>query len=357
MEFKINVPKVDIGSYRQYWRGQPKVGKTTLFRDIVIALYGRPDAGLLIATGDELGYKAIPNLYGVEAINWGKFTEIIDELVQNPDNNNFEIIAIDTVDELVNIATKQVFRIHLQKKSERIDSINQALGGYGAGQRKVISLIKDQLSRLERAGYGIVMIGHTKVKEITEKGGETYQQLTGSLDGRYDSLFVDMADVVATLYIDKKVEGGELSETLRWIYFRGDGFVEAGTRFPDIPERVPMNAQSYIEAIEHGVRSALDGVTHTEVDIEDQRKKEVLERKKEGKAYTKLEKTGSVENAEQLNTAEDYINLIDTLVSQLTNEDKRKLRLELQESDIDVKAYKNFTDIEMLKIVLKAVQE
>ena len=128
--WKKNEVKVDIASYMHYIRGVKKVGKTTLFRDLVSHISnGEMDKGLLISLGDEDGYKALDGLMVATASDWSEFVEIVDELVENPEENEFKFIALDTVDELFNIATEEVFRIHKRKKGEVCESLNSALGG------------------------------------------------------------------------------------------------------------------------------------------------------------------------------------------------------------------------------------
>ena len=82
-------------------------------------------------------------------------------------------------------------------------------------------------------------IGHTKVKNIKEKGDETegYNILTSTLSNDNESLFADVFDCVLTGTIEKTVDAKKITGEERRLYMRGNGFVDAGCRFA--PDAVP----------------------------------------------------------------------------------------------------------------------
>jgi hypothetical protein len=356
MDYKLNKIQIAFENYRYYLRGQKKSGKTTLFRDLILQYYKNAANGLLISFGNELGYKSLDNLYAVEAPDWSTFIEIVDDLVENRDKNTFKMVCLDTVDELVSIATEEVLRIHYRRKGEKVDTLNQALGGFSAGHVKVQELINDQMKRIESAGYGMMFLGHCKIRQIKEKGSaneDGYSQLTSNLDARFDSIFADKADIIATIFSEKSVEDKKLLNTQRYIYFRSDNFVEAGSRFANMPERVEYGAKEFIDAVEQGVKSSFSTPV-SDKDLERMKKEELDNRKKKADVYVAKAKTGSVEEADTLHTAEDYITLIDKEIASLDKEDKRRKQEELKEHNVPTK-YKELTDIEVLKTILKVV--
>ena len=77
-EYKTNEVKVDLASYRHYWRGVKKAGKTTLFYQLMMKLYGDPSYGLELSVGNERGYKALDGMVYDEAPDWGTLMEIVD---------------------------------------------------------------------------------------------------------------------------------------------------------------------------------------------------------------------------------------------------------------------------------------
>jgi hypothetical protein len=70
MKYQLNTIQVALENYKHLLRGQIKLGKTTLYRDIILEAYGSPEYGLLISPSNETGFRAIDNLYGIEAPKW-----------------------------------------------------------------------------------------------------------------------------------------------------------------------------------------------------------------------------------------------------------------------------------------------
>lgn len=334
--WKQNVVKVDLGSYLHYWRGVPKVGKTTLFYDLIKELYnGDFTNGLLISIGQEMGHKTLNGLIVAETPTWSDFEAVVDELVNNKSGNNFKFVALDTIDELFNLGTQEVLRLHYQKYKKPADSLNAAFGGWGAGKEKLLSIVGHQITRLRYAGYGIVVIGHTKVRNVKEKiTGEEYQQLTTSLPFDLDSLISNQADIIATMVIDKDIDGGKLQGTQRYIVFRDDGYtVDCGSRFANIPDRVIMNAQNYIDAVTQAIKSASG---KTEDEIQRIKQKEIQER--EEKYQLQL-----------------VISEIDKLAKEKANDNREGVIKAITEYHGNAN-YNNIKDINIAKQVLEALK-
>ena len=65
MGFKLNRIKADLKAYPPYLiMGESKVGKSTLFRDLVLYNYKTPTKGLLLSIADENGYYALDQFTG-----------------------------------------------------------------------------------------------------------------------------------------------------------------------------------------------------------------------------------------------------------------------------------------------------
>jgi len=296
-DFKPNKVKIDVGEYVHYIRGIPKVGKTTIFRDIVdVEFSGDLSRGLLLSLGQETGYTAIDGIYAEHIPNWESLVEMVDELVSNKKDNNFELIAFDTVDEFMQMATKETLAEHVRQKGGDVDklSINSVLGGYGGGQRHRKRLVKDIIHELKMAGYGIFFIGHTLVKAIQEKGIEKeYQKLVSNLPQKEDEIFANMADLISTIYVDTKVSGGVATDSQRYIYFRDDNFVQAGSRFTKIAERVPYGAENYLNAFRDGVRNSIKKPL-SGVEMEERAEQERLLRAEQASLYAKKQEMKSL---------------------------------------------------------------
>ena len=78
---QINVIKPDIKNLSIYLRSTKKFGKTTLFRDVVLAKYGDASRGLLVGCGNEVGYKMLDNLNVTQVKTYKDMVELSDWLI------------------------------------------------------------------------------------------------------------------------------------------------------------------------------------------------------------------------------------------------------------------------------------
>ncbi len=336
--FKTNKVKCDIGSYIHYWRGIKKVGKTTLFYNLVKEQYNDLNKGLLISIGDEIGFQALDDLVYAEAPTWSELVEIIDELVDNKSENEFEVVCLDTADEMVKLAKEEVKRIHKKTKGVAAE-FNACLGGYGQPRDKVVELIDEQLARIRKSGYGLVIIGHTKIRDIKVKNGDEYQQLTSNLSADYDGIFSNKADIVMTIDVERTIdENKHIEDTTRYMYFRSNGYIDAGGRFSEMPERVEYGAKNYIEAFENGVRASMNK-SISDKEIEKRKSAEQKERSEKASEYSKNAKLNKIdaEKNEELKT------IIQSGFSKLTSEQKTEFKQLM--ADNNVESFKDVSEI------------
>lgn len=283
MAFKMNKVKIDLCSYPQYvFIGQRGIGKTTLFRDIVKAEYGSPEYGLLISCGNESGYHALDELQVEEVKEWSKeygypeseegvpeefwtrgLVEVIDDLVFNKANYKIKLVCFDTLDELYPMAERRVFYEHKKKKGSYPESLNSALGGYGAGQQRAVELVTEQIARLRSAGYGVFLIGHVKVKDkIDPVTGDVYEQYTNNLSNKYFGAVADTAQMVVNIVNELNITGGtedkagRIAGSSRMMYFRDTGLIDAKSRFVGMPEKLPLSAENFLNAFKEGVKNS-----------------------------------------------------------------------------------------------------
>lgn len=282
MAFKkpvVNRITADIGNISIYLRSTKKWGKTTLFRDVIMAKYGDPEKGLLIACGNEQGYAMLDNLNVVNIDNYKDLVDLCNWLIKEKGHeHNIEIIAFDTADELSLIADKETIARSKEETGKNCKSIKGAFGGFQAGpEYSANNVVKPIISGLKKAGFGIWVIAHTKFKTIKEKGGldeDGYQQLTSNLTPNMESAFGDCLDVVLTGVIDRDTEkrvkkSGQFTKTenivtdqVRKLYFRGTTLIDAGGRFAAdaVPEYMvfdqPNMADEFIRVVEEGIEKS-----------------------------------------------------------------------------------------------------
>ena len=273
---QINTIKPDIKNLSIYLRSTKKFGKTTLFRDTILAKYGDPSRGLLVGCGNEKGYKILDNLNTTQVSTYKDLIELRDWLInEKGKEHNIEIVAFDTGDELALIADKETIRLsNIENPNKKIKSIKAAFGGYTAGEKySANDIIKPYMTSLQDAGFGVWVIAHTKFKTIKEKGGleeDGYMQLTSNMGADYEAAFGDIFDVTLTGVIDRDVEEkGEgdkkkryATDTVRKLYFRETPLIDAGGRFAygAVPEYMVFDKEDmgaeFIKVIEEGMEKS-----------------------------------------------------------------------------------------------------
>ena len=328
MAFKMNTVRVDLCSYPAYvLMGQRGIGKTTLFRDIVLEEYGSPEYGLLISCGNESGYHALDNLQVEEVKEWTKeygypekeegvpedmwtrgLVEVIDDLVFNKSNYKIKVVCFDTLDELYPMAEQRVFYEHKKKKGAFPESLNSALGGYGAGQNRAVELVTEQIARLRNAGYGVFLIGHVKVKDkIDPVTGDVYEQYTNNLSNKYFGAIADNAQMVVNIVNELNIVGGgddkagRVSGSSRMMYFRDTGLIDAKSRFVGMPDKLPLSAKNFLEAFKMGVTNS-QTVRMSEKEMKKQIEKEKKESEIQYQTAVKQEEKSDTQRKEQLIT-------------------------------------------------------
>ena len=273
---QINTIKPDIKNLSIYLRSTKKFGKTTLFRDAILAKYGDPSRGLLVGCGNEIGYKILDNLNTTQVTTYKDLIELRDWLInEKGKEHNIEIVAFDTGDELALIADKETIRLsNIENPNKKIKSIKAAFGGYTAGEKySANDIIKPYMTSLQNAGFGVWVIAHTKFKTIKEKGGleeDGYMQLTSNMGADYEAAFGDIFDVTLTGVIDRDVEEkGEgdkkkryATDTVRKLYFRETPLIDAGGRFAygAVPEYMIFDKEDmgaeFIRVVEEGLEKS-----------------------------------------------------------------------------------------------------
>ena len=272
----VNVIKPDIKNLSIYLRSTKKFGKTTLFRDMILAKYGDPSRGLLVGCGNEIGYKMLDNLNVTQVKTYKDMTELANWLItEKGKEHNIEIVAFDTGDELALITDAETIRqSNVENPTKKCKSIKGAFGGYTAGEKfSANDLIKQYMTRLQDAGFGVWVIAHTKFKTIKEKGGldeDGYMQLSSNMGADYEAAFGDIFDVTLTGVIDRDLETKQVgdktkkyaTDEIRKLYFRGTTLIDAGGRFADgaVPDFMvfdkPDMGAEFVRVVEEGMEKS-----------------------------------------------------------------------------------------------------
>lgn len=286
--------------------GLPKIGKTTIMKEIAEKLVGE-DGYLFLEMYRENGAKYIENIVYEDVPDWDTFVEIIDDIVENrtTDYTDLKVVFLDTLDNALQLAEQESIRLwNKENPAKRTSAINAAWGGYMKGQDKAMELLQEQLFRLRTVGVAFSVIGHVRQTTITDPiTNESYQQITSDVSQRYFNQLKKNIDLVGIAYIDReltknKVNGKEVSTVkseTRKIKFRDDNYtVDSGSRMSQIVSEINFDADEFIKAM----RDALEAeVNKSGKSVEDRKKenakeeKENLKRIAEAEAKAKAEKS------------------------------------------------------------------
>ena len=92
--------------------GLPKIGKTTICKEIAEKLVGE-DGYLFLEMNHENGHKYIEDIIYEEVPDWDAFVEIIDDIVDNraTDYIDLKVVFIDTLDNAIQLAEQESIRL------------------------------------------------------------------------------------------------------------------------------------------------------------------------------------------------------------------------------------------------------
>ena len=150
--------------------GLPKIGKTTLMKEVAEELVGE-DGYLFLEMYRENGANLIEDIVYENVPDWDTFVEIIDDIVENKasDYPELKVVFIDTIDNALLLAEQESLRIwNKENPQKRTNAINAAWGGFQKGQDKAMELFQEQLFRLRTVGVAFTIIGHVKNTTVTD---------------------------------------------------------------------------------------------------------------------------------------------------------------------------------------------
>lgn len=284
--------------------GLPKIGKTTIMKEIAEKLVGE-DGYLFLEMYRENGAKYIEDIVYEDVPDWETFVEIIDDIVDNrtTDYADLKVVFLDTLDNALQLAEQESIRLwNKENPAKRTTAINAAWGGYMKGQDKAMELLQEQLFRFREVGVAFSVIGHVRQTTITDPiTNESYQQITSDVSQRYFNQLKKNIDLVGIAYIDRelvkgKVNGKEVvnvkSET-RKIKFRDDNYtVDSGSRMSQIVNEINFDADEFIEAMKNALEAE---VKKGGKSVEDRKKENEKEEKENMKRIAEAESKAKVQ--------------------------------------------------------------
>ncbi len=311
--------------------GESKIGKTTIIHEVCRKLVGE-DGYLFCEMGAERGADAIQGIPYINCTTWSDeydelentigIATLVEDIVDNKSTDwaDLKTVVIDTYDFFIDLAEAESIRLYNKQCRERgklddiAGSVNAAWGGYGRGEKKAIELMFNLTDDLAKVGVHTIFIGHTKQKENSDiVSGNNYSILTCDMQNNYFTALKKKLHFLGVAYFNrefissgkkkkvnnKDVDIKKISSESRRIKFRSDDFsVDSGTRFAEIIDEIPFDADEFIKALTDAIEIEFNksGKTITEAKkeqnkIEKAKEKKAAEAEKKAKLERELEDT------------------------------------------------------------------
>lgn len=290
-KIKRNILSENLWDYNIGLLGEAGIGKTTLMTQVCDKLVGA-DGYVVFNMGKEDGVSCLQNVPYVDIPNWKEFDEITKDIIENKDTEykNLKIILTDTLDQFIEISEPEaVHRWNVENRNKKdfsqVKTINASWGGFGRGEDKVSEIILNRMWELKKIGVAFWFCGHTKTRDVVDPvTSASYTTLTTNMTQKYFNSFKTKFHVIGIACINREIAKektgrknlvnrqditiNKVKSETREIVFRDDNYsIDSKSRFAEIVDRVPMNADDFIEALQSAIKKekAKGKVHNTEV--------------------------------------------------------------------------------------------
>lgn len=178
--------------------GDAGVGKTRLAATFPKPVFVRAEDGMQSIPADERP-DALPVITKVEQL-WEQLTALVQE------DHGYESVIIDSTTMLERLFTQHV----VDNDPKQPKSINQALGGYGAGMRAVGAMhqrVRKAAGLLNNKGIHVVFIAHADTTTVELPDQDPYTRYDLRLGKHSIPPYVDDVDLVGYLKLETHTMG------------------------------------------------------------------------------------------------------------------------------------------------------
>ena len=173
--------------------GDAGVGKTSFAAQWPKPIFIRAEDGMQ-SIPEATRPDAFPVLTSVDDL-WNQLKALISE------EHDYKTLVVDSVTALESMFILNVVETDPNKPK----SINQALGGYGAGLRAVAAMhqrVRKAAGMLRAKGMAVVFLAHTDVETVDPPDGTSYTRMSLRLANRSQQAYIDDVDMVGLLALE-----------------------------------------------------------------------------------------------------------------------------------------------------------
>lgn len=206
--------------------GPTKIGKSTFCAHAPGALFLATEAGL-----NNL------EVYQVTIDSWESMLDALKEISEG--KHGFKTIIVDTIDNAYKMCAEYVCKKNGIAHESDLD--------WGKGWALVGNEFQRVLTKMSLLPYGLIMVSHSEAKDTDAKTGKYTKQMP-TLPKGARQFVLSMVDLV--LYCEtRKAASGEGEAEERVIRTKPAREYEAGDRTGILPETLPLDYSSLVEAL------------------------------------------------------------------------------------------------------------
>jgi hypothetical protein len=220
-------PKTDLRDLNMLVYGPPKIGKSTFCSHAEGALFLATEAGL-----NHL------DVFQSPISSWEQMLEALAEVARG--EHAFRTIVIDTVDNAYRFCEEYVCRkLGIEHPSD---------AAYGKGFGSVNSEFTRVLTKLGSLPYGLILVSHAREREVTTRTG-TIMRIGPTLPEGARKIVTGFADCILYFDVDAVPTPEGKTAYKRVIRTKPTTHYEAGDRTGRLPETLPLNYKTVVEAL------------------------------------------------------------------------------------------------------------
>lgn len=203
--------------------GPEKIGKTSLIASFPKSLI----------FSFEPGTNALSGIYAQKITSWADFKLALRQLEREDVQEKFDFIGIDTIDIAYELCEAYICQ------QNGIQAIGDLAWGKAYGQlNKEFSKAFRTIAQL---GYGLIFISHATERTLKDYNNEEYSKIMPAAPTRAKDVANKLVDFIIYIGMDFSKE---YPEGRRMMYLKGNKFIHAGSRFPDVPEKIEFGYEN-----------------------------------------------------------------------------------------------------------------
>jgi len=244
---EMSEPEVDISRYVILIYGRSGIGKTTLCASFPKAIFFSTEPG----TKGLRRYEYNAENGGVQ--DWETLRQGISAL-EVDNGQHFKTVVIDTISVAYDLCAQWV--------CEKFGVEHMTDVGYGKAWAALKTEFTDQLFRIVRAGYGLVMTCHSQFSKISKHDGDEYDIIQPTLKNAALEVIKSVTDCM--FYCEFVKRAGD-TDAKRILITQGDDLVMAKARGDDWPRFLPMLEHNGYEVIRDAFAGEYAGLSADEI--------------------------------------------------------------------------------------------